>query len=190
MKADSRRAPHFAAALFSVVAVSILAMLVVVAPSAIAQEKLLATETHRDWAVFVDGEGASRICYAASPPLKTEAFRGGNKVDRITRGEAFLIVATYRSDRVSNEVSIRFGYPADADKEISLTIGDKKFDMFTADEVAWLSSPEQDGAVIEAMRDGSKAVFTATSSRGTTVVDEYSLLGFTASIAAVARACS
>ena len=159
------------------------------AAPASAQDKLLAKEAHRDWAVFVDGKGASKTCYAASPPTKTDAYKGGTKLDRISRGEAFLLVVTYPVDKVTNEVSIRFGYPADAGQEISLEIGGEKFKMFTADKVAWLASPEQDSAVISAMRKGSKAVFTATSQRGTKVVDEYSLLGFTASIEAVAKAC-
>lgn len=154
-----------------------------------ADKELRARETHRDWSVFVDGAGARKYCYAATVPVSTKAFRGGSEVDNITRGQAYLLVARFPSDRIDNEISVRLGYPADDNKQLTLSIGGASFKLYAEGEELWLSSPDDDSAVIAAMRRGSKAVVTATSKRGTRVVDDYSLLGFTASLSAVARAC-
>ncbi|MCI4663330.1 MAG: invasion associated locus B family protein [Neomegalonema sp.] len=159
------------------------------APAAYGQDQLPAQESHRDWSVFVDGKGSGKYCYAATPPRQTDAFRSGKPVDKITRGDTFLLIATYPGDKVKNEVSIRLGFPADAGQAITLSVGQQNFELFTSGEVAWLATPEKDKDVIAAMKKGSKAIVTATSKRGTKVVDEYSLIGFSASITAVAAAC-
>ena len=56
-------------------------------------------------------------------------------------------------------------------------------------EAAWTDSAAQDDQVVSSMRRGAKAVITGVSSRGTTTVDTFSLLGFTAAVEEAARRC-
>lgn len=159
------------------------------ATSAVAQDELRARETYRDWSVFVDDQAPETYCYIAAVPTSWEAFRDGQRLETVRRGAPYLFVSTFPSAGVTNEISVKLGYTADTTKDITLTIGSQTFQLFAEGEEAWLATPEQDAAVIQAMRAGATAIITATSSRGTRVVDEYSLLGFTASIEAVGRAC-
>ncbi len=177
---------HIAAAVFSLAAFTIGAAWTT---GAAAQNELRAKETHRDWSVFVDSDAPEKYCYAAAVPTNWEAFRDGSRLSDVNRGAPYLLVATFPSADVTNEISVRLGYPADANNDITLAIGDQTFELFAEGDEAWLATPDQDVEVIEAMRRGATATITATSTRGTRVVDEYSLLGFTASIEAVAREC-
>lgn len=154
------------------------------AAPALAQSKHQRAAAFKDWAVFVDDKAPEKSCWAATVPIETKASKDG-----IQRGEAFLSVATFPTRGVSNEVSVKLGYPADTDKEIVLVIDGNKFPMFNDGEEAWLESPEQDGAVINAMRRGAKAEVTAVSTRGTRVTDVYSLLGLTNSLERAAELC-
>lgn len=166
-----------------------LALCATLAASAAAQSELRAKETHRDWSVFVDDGASEKFCYAAAVPTQWQAFRDGAQQSDVQRGAPYLLVSTFPSANVANEISVRLGYPADGDQPVTLEIGDKTFALFSEEDEAWLATPTDDAAVIQAMRAGRTATITATSTRGTRVVDEYSLLGFTASIEAVAREC-
>lgn len=141
-------------------------------------------EEFRKWGVFVPDNTASKTCFAATVPEDTEASRAN-----IRRGAAFLMVANYPSEGVSNQVSVKLGYPADTNKPIQMKIGSRTFTMFANGEDAWLATPGEDTAVVQAMRRGATASVTATSSRGTTVTDKYSLLGFTAASNRAAEIC-
>jgi hypothetical protein len=61
--------------------------------------------------------------------------------------------------------------------------------MFTQGEMAWTEDAAADARAIEAMRAGLEAKVTGTSSRGTTTIDTFSLLGFTAALEQAQQLC-
>ena len=137
---------------------------------------------HTDWSVFV--ASTPKECYIVSPPTKSAATRDG-KPTEVTRGDIRLFVAFRPGENVSNEVSFTGGYPFKPASTVTLDVGGTKFDLGPgqgdAGEWAW-TDPSDDSKAVAAMRKGSSAVLTGTSSRGTTTVDTFSLSGFTAAI--------
>jgi hypothetical protein len=137
---------------------------------------------HTDWAVFVAGD--PKECYIVSPPTSSVARRDGQTVD-VDRGDIRLFVAFRPGEGVSNEVSFKSGYPIREGSTVSLEVGSDRFAMGPgsgdAGEWAW-TAQEDDASAVAALRGGASAQVTGVSSRGTTTVDTFSLMGFTAAV--------
>lgn len=149
---------------------------------------------YRDWAVFTPTD--PRECYIVSPPVASEARRGGQTVT-VNRSEIRLFVII-RPDpdpakRIDKQVAFTGGYPLAEGSAVKVEIGTDSFDFVVGtgdnDEFAWPSSPEADRAVVNAMRSGVNAKITGTSARGTTTIDTFSLLGFTAALDEADKRC-
>ncbi|MFQ5623793.1 MAG: invasion associated locus B family protein [Paracoccaceae bacterium] len=154
--------------------------------AALAQEEVPRADAKRDWGVYSGGE--PKECWIVSAPKKSEARRGGKKVT-VRRGDIMLMVSVRPSDGVKNEVSFEAGYPIRKDSTVNMRIGTESFELFIDGETAWPASPDEDAKVITAMRRGSSAVVTGLSQRGTTTVDTFSLLGFTAALESAQAMC-
>jgi len=145
---------------------------------------------HTDWAVFVAGN--PRECYIVSPPTTSVARRNGESVD-VQRGDIRLFVAFRPGEDVSNEVSFTGGYPFRAGSTVQLEIGSDAFGMSPgegdATEWAW-TDPADDASAVAAMRRGATATVTGLSSRGTTTIDTFSLMGFTAAVTDAEARCT
>ncbi len=137
---------------------------------------------HTDWSVFV--AAAPKECYIVSPPTKSSATRDGKPAE-VTRGDVRLFVAFRPGENVSNEVSFTGGYPFKPGSTVGLDVSGAKFSLGPgqgdAGEWAW-TDPSDDSKAVAAMRKGSSAVLTGTSSRGTATTDTFSLAGFTAAV--------
>ena len=158
-------------------------------PVTAAAQELQRAERHKNWSVFVRTSGPTKVCFAATTPSKTSAKRGGAAVASITRDRPMLKVSSFPDQKAVNEVSIDVGYPVDAKKTSTLSIGSKNFTMFSDEETVWSNGPEDDGAIVKAFRAGATAKLVAVSKRGTEVTDEFSLLGFTDAVNSVRRLC-
>ena len=147
---------------------------------------------HKDWSVFVSGEGTAKNCWIVSRPTAKTATRGG-KTTQVNRGDIFLMVSVRPGDGVKNEVSYFSGYPFKPGSEVEITVGSNKLTMFTGDgdldEIAWLPTPEDDDSAVNRFRAGARAKLKAISARGTTTVDTFSLSGFTAAIKSASDMC-
>ncbi|MEM9145992.1 MAG: invasion associated locus B family protein [Pseudomonadota bacterium] len=145
-------------------------------------------DVKRDWSIFqVEREGA-QICWIVSRPTKSVALRGGKQV-AVNRGDIFLMVAIRPSDSVAQEVSFISGYPFKKGTEVEARIGSTKMAMFTSGENAWLRGPDEDAKAVSAFRKGVDAVVEGLSARGTTTIDTFSLLGFTAALESAQTRC-
>ncbi|MCI4660356.1 MAG: invasion associated locus B family protein [Neomegalonema sp.] len=159
------------------------------AVSAFAQERLVQRrDAFRDWAVFVDESGARKVCFAATVPTESEARRGGRVVN-VRRGPIYLVVSSFPAENVTNEISVKLGYPSDTNKTPVIKIDDKSFKMFGDGEEIWLESPDMDKQAVDAMKAGRGSTVTAISKRGTETTDKFSLLGFTAAIDRMNELC-
>ena len=105
--------------------------------------------------------------------------------DQVNRGDIRLFVAFRPDENVSNEVSFTGGYPFREGSTVTLTIGGESFSLGPgagdSGEWAW-TDPSDDARAVAAMRRGSSATITGTSSRGTETEDTFSLSGFTAAV--------
>ena len=145
--------------------------------------------SHTDWSVFV--AESPRECYIVSPPTRSVARRDGETV-QVNRGEIRLFVSFRPDDNVANEVSFTGGYPFRDGNPVELEIGANNFTMRpgSGDSVEWAwTAPADDASAVSAMRGGANAEITAVSSRGTTTVDTFSLMGFTAAVTDAEARC-
>ena len=139
------------------------------------------TAAHEDWSVFESGTGGTKVCWIVTQPTASAARRDGSEVE-VRRGQIYLMVAVRPGDGVANEVSFLAGYPFKPGSKARIVIGGTTFELFTDGENAWLSSPEEDDAVVAAMRRGLEAAAKGMSARGTETEDIFSLRGFTAAL--------
>jgi hypothetical protein len=141
------------------------------------------------WTVYVV-DNPTR-CWVAAEPTGTVATRGDQDVSNaITRDTAMLMISFWPEDGRLAEVSYSGGYPFETGSVVTAVSNDETFELFTEGPMSWAGSPQQDQAMIAAMRAGSEIVMTASSTRGTQVVDTFSLQGFTAAIDDAEARCS
>ena len=163
-------------------------MTVALTGPALAQDSSVAA--YKDWSVF--NPSNPRECYIVSPPVETEAKRGGNSVS-VNRGDIRLFVTIRPDQGVDKEISYTGGYPFKPGSTVNVEIAGENFLMNTgsgdSDEWAWPPSPDRDAQLIAAMRKGASAKVTAVSARGTTTIDSFSLLGFTAALEEAEKLC-
>lgn len=150
---------------------------------------VFAQDDGRVWTVFVQ-DNPTR-CWVTAQPTGTVATRGDQDVSgTISRDPAVFFVSFWPSEERLGEVSYNGGYPFAAGSTVSVVVGDTAIGMFSEGPNAWAGSPQDDALVLEAMRDGVEVVVTATSTRGTQVVDTFSLQGFGAAIGDAQARCS
>lgn len=149
---------------------------------ALAQSSSDRVAAHTDWSVFVAGD--PKECYIVSPPKSSSARRDGQPAE-VQRGDIRLFVSFRPGEKVSNEVSFTGGYPFKEGSAVTLAVGSDTFAMGPgkgeSGEWAW-TDPSDDARAVAAMRRGSSAKLSGTSSRGTVTEDTFSLSGFTAAI--------
>lgn len=173
---------------FGAVAAVLAAVLALPGGEAAAQQEFERAGAQRDWSVFASGEGEERVCWVVTKPKSWRAQRDGRRVE-VSRGDVYLMVATRPAQGVDNEVSWVAGYPVQENASVRLDIGSESFALFARGENAWPENPAADARVVEAMKAGAEAVATGVSTRGTTTVDTFSLLGFTAAFDEAQRLC-
>lgn len=179
------RRPRAAKAALAVVGVAIVSMAVAAVASVATAEELRRSEVFRYWSVFVDDEAPDISCYAATAPTDTTSSLPIRR-----RGDPLLLVSTFPEDNVRNELSVNLGYQPRPDRPTVLKIGGATFNLIIDGEHAFLESPDENGAVMAALRRGRVAVVEATSRRGNEIEDTYSLIGFTAATERVNAICS
>jgi hypothetical protein len=160
------------------------AMLFGFAPAALAQESTNLVTTATDWSVFV--EESPKECWGVTVPKQTVNTRDGQPVS-VRRGDILLFV-TYRPGK-TGEVSFIGGYPFAGGSTVSVNIDGSTFQLFTDGEWAWPGSPEDDAAMLAAMKKGTTATMSAKSGKGTQTVDTFSLRGFTAAMEEASKRC-
>lgn len=159
-----------------------------ISSAALAQEESSnRVAANTDWSVFVEEDPVQ--CWGVSAPKAEEFFRDGDPVSAST-GEVLFFVSYQPADGVEGQVSYNGGYPFDEGSTVSLEIGSDSFELFTEGEWAWAASPEDDAAIVAAMKRGAEAEVSGESGRGTQVVHTFSLQGFTAAVEEAESRCS
>ncbi len=156
------------------------------AGGAFAQESDSRVAANTAWSVFV--EENPKECWSVSAPTGTVNTRGGKKVNA-KRGKILFFISFRPGDGATGQVAFTGGYPFAKDSQVSVTIGPVEYALFTEGEWAWTQSPEDDAAIIGAMKKGKTAVVVGTSTRGTRTEDTFSLLGFTAAVDDAGKRC-
>ena len=136
--------------------------------------------TSGDWRIFSLKERGGTTCYIASQPVKKTGTYS-------KRDEPYILI----TDRGSvDEVSFSPGYTLKKGSEVSVTVdGKAQPKLFVDDLLAWAYDSKQDTALVKAMRAGNSMVIKATSWKGTTSTDTFSLKGITRAHQEMKRLC-
>ena len=153
---------------------------------ATAQQSTNRVEAFRDWSVFTADAGGP-VCWIVTQPQSSVAKRDGRPV-QVQRGDIYLTVAVRPRQGVDSEIAMVAGYPFRDGSTVTAEIGSRKFELFTEGENAW-TYPNDDGDILTAMKAGAAIVMTGVSSRGTTTIDRFSLLGFTDALTSAQTRC-
>ncbi len=144
-----------------------------------------------DWSVCVWPQ--PKECWGVSKPKVTVNTRDGREVS-VRRGDILMFVTFRPGTGANGEVSFTGGYPFASGSPITVEIDGQTYGMIAGtdgpnQEWAWPASPEQDAALLAAMKKGAQAVVTAASGRGTQTKDTFSLQGFTAAMSEAETRC-
>jgi hypothetical protein len=161
-----------------------IAAFALVTTSALAQESTNRVATMTDWNVFT--EESPKECWGVSKPTEMNNTRDGQPVS-VRRGDVLLFV-TFRPGK-PGEISFTGGYPFAGGSTVDVTIDGQPYQLFTDGEWAWPGSADDDAALLAAMKNGTTAVMTARSGRGTQTQDTFSLRGFTAAMTDAEARC-
>jgi len=154
-----------------------------VAPSSAQASEPELIGTFGDWAAYTFEENGNKVCYMASKPIKAE----GNYS---RRGDVFALVTHRPVEKSKNVFSYITGYTYKTNSDVTITLdGNKTFTLFTHKDMAWANTAEDDNALAEALRKGSRFVSKGVSTRGTLTTDTFSLKGSSAAHDAISKAC-
>jgi invasion protein IalB len=138
--------------------------------------------TFDNWQAVTFDEGGKKGCYVTSKPTKEE----GNYTQR---GRVYVLVTHRPADKSYDVVSFVAGYTYGDAGDVTVTIDQTQFDLFTHQDSAWAMDAATDRDLVNAMKKGDSMVVKGKSSRGTPTTDTYSLSGFSRAYQAIAEAC-
>jgi hypothetical protein len=138
--------------------------------------------TFGEWSAFAEGQGASKLCYAASAPVKKEGKYS-------SRGDVAVLVTDNLSDKTFDVVSVVSGYDFQPKEDVLVQVDEKKFNLFSKGDRAWNSDAAADKAMVAEMKKSSKMLVVGSSNKGTRTTDTYSLSGFGKAYEAITKAC-
>lgn len=127
------------------------------------------------WGAFRDDSPAR--CYAIAQPVDP-AQRAG-----------FLSVAAWPDRNVRNQLHVRLSRPLAATARVTLSIGDRRFDLTAVTADAWAPDERTDAAIVTAMRFARSLSVEALDGNGSPFADTYRLAGAATAIDAAALAC-
>tara|TARA_B110000116_G_C16615976_1_gene481568 strand:- start:118 stop:576 length:459 start_codon:yes stop_codon:yes gene_type:complete len=112
---------------------------------------------------------AEEYCFIQSSPIKTDIPEGK------FRGEhGILVYRMHKSPELIIQITAGFNYKSI--DSISVKIDDGEYSFYTDDDTGWA---KEDKKVIYAMKKGLELITSGVSSKGTEVIDTYTLKGFT-----------
>jgi len=148
-------------------------------PALAENAKLL--QKYSDWSAY-SASGGPKVCFAVTQPKD-------QKPKNVKRDPVYFYVSAWPADQVSNEISVKMGYPFKPGAMATLTVGSQKFQLFTKDEGAFVEKTETENELVQALRKGSSMKIDAKSARGTPTSDTYSLSGVSDALDRIAKEC-
>jgi invasion protein IalB len=145
--------------------------------------KPVQTANFGDWGAYLAQQGAKKkTCYALAQPKDRDPAK-------LKRDPAYIFISSRPAENVHNEISIIMGFAMKDNSEAQADIGGTRFDLIAKGSNAWIKNPAEEAHFIESMKKGSKLVIKASSSKGNTTTDSYSLAGLSQALERVQKDC-
>lgn len=153
------------------------ALLLMLAPTAALAAGPQPLGTFGDWTAATYGAGDNAACYAF-----TAAKSSSLALPK--RGQVLLTVTERKS--ASQEVTLAAGYIYPKSATVTLTVGSSVIDFYTSGGTAFTTAG---AAAIAAFEAGATAAAKSSGPKNATIVDNFSLAGFSGAYAAIKKAC-
>ncbi|AQR74311.1 hypothetical protein [Sphingomonas sp. LM7] len=128
------------------------------------------------WGAFRDPSPLR--CFAIARPVE----RG--------RSQPFASIASWPGQGVRNQLHIRLSRARSPNARVTLSIGERRFDLRAGDADAWAPDARTDAAVVAAIRDGRSMSVETVATNGAAFADSYALKGAATAIDAAALGCA
>ena len=147
--------------------VPLMAVLLALAPDAIAQSKAIGR--YNDWRVYTEGEGRNMVCFAA-----VEASDMAPKA--ADHGEVTFYVAAFKSGAATSQPSLRVGYTLRKDLAPAAIIGRDRFPLYAAGQEAFFPD-DREKPLLDALKKGKELRVEAASVKDARTAYHFSLKG-------------
>ncbi|MGL4313907.1 MAG: hypothetical protein ACRCSO_07925 [Sphingomonas sp.] len=129
------------------------------------------------WGAFRDASPVR--CYAISAPVQP----GGR-----SNWRPFAAIGSWPGQGARGQLHIRLSRERDPRARVTLSVGDRRFDLVAGNADAWAPDARTDAAIIAAMRAG-RSMSVETLGKGGPFADVYSLRGAATAIDAATLGC-
>ena len=128
------------------------------------------------WGAFTDASPAR--CYAIAQPARTAGV-----------GRPFASIATWPGQGARNQLHIRLSRERDVRARVTLSVGERRFELVAGSADAWAPDSRTDAAIVAAIRAGRSMSIETLARAGQPFVDVYALRGAATAIDAASLAC-
>jgi len=131
---------------------------------------------YSNWAAFRDDSPAR--CYAIAKPQ-----RGADT-------GPFASIANWPTRNIRGQLHIRLSRSLGENTQVTLSIGDRTFDLAATGRNAWATDAAMDAAIVAQMRSASRMSVSARDSTGRRYTDRYDLSGAATAMDAAVVGCA
>ncbi|WP_442753817.1 invasion associated locus B family protein [Methylocystis sp. JAN1] len=139
--------------------------------------------TYGEWGAYLAQGGKDKTCYALGQPKSREPKA------KLKDTSAYVFISSRPGDGVRNEVAINLGYGTKDGSAATAEIDGDGWELVTKGQNAWVKDQSKEKEFVGALRGGSKLIVKASSSKGTSTTDTYTLKGLSDALARVAQEC-
>ena len=129
-----------------------------------------------NWAAFRDD--TPQRCYAIAKP-NGSADNG-----------PFASIGTWPGENIRGQLHIRLSRGIGEETEVTLTVGERDFDLAANGRNAWAQDTRMDAAVVAAMRSATRMSVSARDNAGRRFTDRYDLNGAATAMDAAVVGCA
>ena len=130
------------------------------------------------WGAFTDAAPLS--CYAIAQPVEA----GG-----ASRWRPFASIASWPGRGIRNQLHIRLSRERNPQSRVTLSIGERRFELVAGNADAWAPDRRTDAAIIAALRSSRSMSVETLAKSGAPFADVYALRGAATAIDAASLGC-
>jgi invasion protein IalB len=134
---------------------------------------------HNAWGTYSYQSGNGKVCYVLTVPTDKQPTT-------LDHGDIFFFVSQRPGQQVTYEPQFIASYNFQENSKVQVSVGDKKFSMFTKGKSAWVENAAEEPLLIAAMKGGSDMKIAAKSGRGNPTGYTFSLKGISAALSSIA----